>query len=141
MIAILSVFLLVLVHTAPSLVRAVPADLAARTKAMAASLLVDSLPTSGTSAGQPLCVLGVCQPVVVVPGFEPRWDARGSRTELFLSLLNRMDLGAVSSTARWIGGTGVTVDYRLPDRQQAVQVNVAMRWHIDAFGAPLARAE
>ncbi len=141
MIAILSVFLLVLVHTAPSLVRAVPADLAARTKAMAASLLVDSLPTSGTSPGQPLCVLGVCQPVVVVPGFEPRWDARGSRTELFLSLLNRMDLGAVSSTARWIGGTGVTVDYRLPDRQQAVQVNVAMRWHIDAFGAPLARAE
>ena len=139
-IAILSAFLLVLVHTVPSLVRGVPADLAARTKAIASLLMVDAVSTSRTSSGTPLCVLEVCQPVVNVPGFEPRWDVRGRRTELFLSLLDRMDLGVVSSTARWIAATGVTVDYRLPDREQAIQVNVFMRWRIDAFGAPVALA-
>ncbi len=140
MIALLSVFLLVLVQTVPSLVRVVPADLAARTKALASSLMVDSVSTSRTSPERPLCALDVCQPVVNVPGFEPRWDVRGRRTELFLSLLDRMDLGAISSTARWIAATGVTVDYRLPDREQAIQVDVYMRWRIDAFGTPLALA-
>jgi hypothetical protein len=139
-IALLSVFLLVLVHAAPSLVQGEPADLAARTQAMARALTVDSVSTSRTSPGRPHCALDVCAPVVNVPGFEPRWDIRGRRTELFLSMLDRMDLGAISSTARWIAATGVTVDYRLPDREQALQVNVYMRWRIDAFGAPVALA-
>jgi hypothetical protein len=139
-IALLSIFVLALVHTVPSFVPGVPADLAARTKALASSLMVDSASTSRTSPGRPLCALDVCQPVVDVPGFEPRWDLRGRRTELFLSLLDRMDLGTISSAARWIAATGVTVDYRLPDREQVIQVNVYMRWRIDAFGTPLAFA-
>jgi hypothetical protein len=106
-----------------------------RTPAMAGSLMAESASTSQTSPAQPLCALDVCQPVVYVSDFAPRWDTRGRRTEVLLALLDRMDLGALSSAARWIVATGI------PERAQAVQVNVTMRWRIGAFGAPLGRTE
>jgi len=147
-IALLSVILLALVHAAPSFARGLPADLrglspdpAARTSGITTLLMADLVPSLRTSPGTPPCLVGVCQPVVAVPGFEPRWDARGRRTELFLSLLGRMDVGAISSAARWIAATGVTADYRMPDRAQALQFNVSMRWRIGAFGGPLAWME
>lgn len=146
--ALLSVLLLALVHGMPSLVAGLPADLrglpaepAARTPGITTLLMADPAPTSRTSPGTSPCASDVCQPVVAVPGFEPRWDARGRRTELFLSMLARMDLGAPSSAARWIAATGVSVDYRIPDRAQALQFNVSMRWRIGAFGTPLAWTE
>jgi len=165
----LSVLLLVLVHAVPSFAGGLPADvvrlpaaldrlpaalgrvpadlgrlpanLAARAPAMADLFMADSASTSPTSPGWPPCAVDVCQPVVAVPGFEPRWDVRGRRTDLFLSMLSRMDLGVPSSVARWVALTGVTVDYRMPDRTQRLQFNVFMRWRIGAFGAPLAWKE
>jgi hypothetical protein len=108
-----------------------PADLEARAPAMAALFMADSASTSPTSPGRLPPTVDVCQPVVAVPGFEPQWDVRGRRTELFLSMLARMDLGAPSSVARWVALTGVTVDYRIPDRTQALQFNVFWRWRIE----------
>lgn len=140
MIALLSIVLLAIVHSAPSHVRRVPVDLAVPTPGMADLLMVES-GSALRVAPRPLCALDVCPPVVDVPGLEPRWDVHGGRTELLLSLLDRMDLGGLSGAARWIAATGLTVDYRLPDRAQAVQVSVYMRWRIDAFASPLARAE
>lgn len=147
-IALLSIFLLAFVHAAPSLagglpadLRGLPADLAARTPGTTTLFMADPASTSRTSPGAPPCAADVCQPVVAVPGFEPRWDAHGRRTELFLSMLARMDLGAPSSAARWIAAMGVSVDYRMPDRAQPLQLNVSMRWRTCAFGTPLAWAE
>lgn len=147
-IALLSVFLLALAHTVPTFVGRLPADLrgltvgpAARTPGLTTLLTADAASTLRTSPGRPPCAGDVCQPVVAVPGFEPRWDARGRRTELFLSMLARVDLGAASSVARWIAGTGVSVDCRMPDRAQALQFNVSMRWRIGALGTPRAWME
>jgi hypothetical protein len=147
-IAILSVLLLAVIHAAPTFVGGLPVDLRgptagppSRTPGITTLLMADPAQTLRTSPGRPPCAGDVCQPVVAVPGFEPRWDGRGRRTELFLSMLARVDLGAATSVARWIAGTGVSVDCRMPDRAQALQFNVSMRWRIGAFGTPLAWME
>jgi hypothetical protein len=140
-IALLNLILLAIVHTAPRVARDVPADLTARTPAMGNSLILDSVASFENFQNWPPCTFDLCQPIVNVPGFEPQWDYHGRRTELFLSLVDRMDLGALSSAARWISARGLTVDYRPPDRARAVQVNVFMRWRIDAFSVPIVLAE
>ena len=141
MTALLPLILLVIVRTAASLVRDEPADLAAGTLTTGSSLMLDSAITLEKFRSRPDRACDWCQPTVNVPGFETQWDVRGGRTEVVLSLLDRMDVGTLSSVARWIAARGLAVDYRTPNRAQAVQVSVSMRWRIDAFGAPFERTE
>ncbi len=139
--ALLLGVLLVVVRTWPSDMTSAPVDLAQRSRAMAGLPMLDSASARRVDATPPPRALDVWQPAVDVPGFNRSWDVRGRRSEVLLSVLDRMDMGAISDVARWITTTGLTVDYRVPERAQAVHVNVAMRWHIDPFGTPLARTE
>ena len=60
----------------------------------------------------PACLGDVCQPVVSVPGFEPRW--RKGRNELALALLERADIQPISSLAALVARSGVLLDFSPP---------------------------
>ena len=63
-------------------------------------------------AGQPPpCSGDVCQPRVSVPGYEPKLQMRGKRTELFLALLDRVHIEPVAALAWAVASTGVRLDY------------------------------
>src|SRR5512136_3028214 len=65
----------------------------------------------------PACIGDTCQPVVSVPGFEPRIDVRGKRTEFFVSTLERMDAGLVAVVARSMSTAGVRLEFSPPQAQ------------------------
>lgn len=60
-------------------------------------------------ASGPACLGDVCQPVVSVPGFEPRW--RKGRNELALGLLERADIQPISGLAALIVRSGIQVEF------------------------------
>jgi hypothetical protein len=62
-----------------------------------------------TSATPPPCAADVCQPRVAVPGFDRKLQFR--RTELFLSLLDRVHFEPIASLAWAIAASGVRLDY------------------------------
>jgi hypothetical protein len=94
----------------------------------------------------PACIGDTCQPRVSVPGFEPRIDTRGKRTELFVSALERMDAGILATVARSMAVAGVRLEYKPPQLQQAVpgrpgagRVELLVRWRLDAWHDPVWR--
>jgi hypothetical protein len=96
------------------------------------------------SKDNPACYDDVCQPRVAVPGVDPKFDIRGKRTEFALAVLDRLNVGPVSSLARAIAMTGVRLDYTPPQigdtlsaRTSFGSVNVFVRWRLDAFSAPV----
>lgn len=71
-----------------------------------------SLDPAPAPAGQPPpCSGDVCQPRVSVPGYEPKLELRGKRTELFLALLDRVHIEPIASLAWAVAATGVRLDY------------------------------
>ena len=62
-------------------------------------------------AEPPPCAGDVCQPRVSVPGFEPKLEMRGKRTELFLALLDHVHFEPIATLAWAIAATGVRLDY------------------------------
>jgi hypothetical protein len=106
-----------------------------------------SRPVDG-SAGDapPPCALDICQPRVAVPGYEPRLDQQGRRTELFLALLDRVQFEPIASMAWAIAATGVRLDFRprqLDTSQDVVarpgwgSLRVWLTFRIDATNAPV----
>jgi hypothetical protein len=63
-----------------------------------------------TDASAPVCSGDVCQPVVVVPGYEPRYG-RVHRSEAFVALLTRARLEPIATIAWALVSTGVRFDY------------------------------
>jgi hypothetical protein len=92
----------------------------------------------------PPCIGDTCQPRVSIPGYEPRIDLRGKRTEFFVSTLERLDVGAVTSVARSIALSGVRLDYQPPQAQDpapgrggAGRFALMVRWRLDSWLAPV----
>jgi len=93
----------------------------------------------------PVCLGDVCQPLVSVPGYEPRYSKSGHRTELFLSALDRVNLEPWSSIAWYIASSGIQLDFT-PGNVDGPSPNgrtgwghfaINFRWRIDAFGRPV----
>jgi hypothetical protein len=91
----------------------------------------------------PACIGDTCQPVVSVPGYEPRIDVRGKRTEFFVSTLERLDAGLVAVVARSMATAGVRLEFTpaqaqapVPGRTGAGRVELVVRWRLDAWHAP-----
>jgi hypothetical protein len=113
---------------------------------LSGALHPEALRASGAieAQGPPVCVGEVCQPRVSVPGFEPRFDSRGRRTDLLASTLERMDAGFVARFARSMATSGVRLDYRPPQVERAVpgrpnngRLEVLVRWRLDAWHGPV----
>ncbi len=105
---------------------------ALRARDPSAARVIAAEATRGETGRPAACFYDTCQPVVSVPGFEPRLDLRGRRTELFLAMLDRLDLGPVNDVARFVASTGVRVDYT-PERK----LRVWLRWRIGPYGEPV----
>lgn len=97
-----------------------------------------------TGTDTPACRGEFCQPRVVIPGQEPRYDTRGKRTELALAALDRLQLGTVSTLARAANTVGLRVDYLPPQldtlssgRGGFGKLAVGVRWRLDAFHGPV----
>ncbi|HTP50992.1 MAG TPA: hypothetical protein VMK42_09855 [Anaeromyxobacteraceae bacterium] len=91
--------------------------------------------------GSSACYLDVCQPAVALPGQEARFDVRGRRTELALSMLASLNAEPFSGVARSIALAGVRLDYLPPQMDSGPhtgfgKVNLSVRWRLDAFGEP-----
>ena len=97
-------------------------------------------------AGAPACSGDVCQPIVTVPGFEPRYSPRGRRTELTLKLLEKARLEPLATAAFWFAASGLRLDYTPPQLSPGSyppgyagwgRASVEVRWRIDASGVPV----
>ena len=95
----------------------------------------------------PPCVGDTCQPRVSIPGHEPRVDVRGKRTELFLSALERMNAGFVTTVARSVATAGIRLDYQPPRGQDANSRHpnagrfvLIVRWRLDSWHGPVWQA-
>ena len=102
--------------------------------------------TEARSAGAPpACSGDVCQPRVSVPGFEPRFDARGKRTELVLLALDRAHVEPLATIVWALASTGLRFDYTPPQMDAGLasghggwgHVQLLLRWRIDAQNAPV----
>jgi hypothetical protein len=93
----------------------------------------------------PSCSGDLCQPRVSVPGMEPRFDARGKRTELVLLALDRAHVEPLASLAWALTATGLRLDYTPPQFAGGLATGHAgwgrmallLRWRIDANNAPV----
>jgi hypothetical protein len=109
-----------------------------------ASTLHSVRPMGPRPDGGPACIGEVCQGAVSLPGANPSYDGAGRRTELALAVIDRMDLGALSSIARTAAVSGLRVDYRPPQLEALGggkgggygKVKVVLRWRLDAFLVP-----
>jgi hypothetical protein len=109
-----------------------------------ASVLAGVRPVGPRPDGGPACIGEVCQGAVSLPGANPTYDGAGRRTELALAVIDRMDLGALSSIARTAAVSGLRVDYRPPQLEALGggkgggygKVKVVLRWRLDAFLVP-----
>jgi hypothetical protein len=81
---------------------------AARASAAEAPLPFDGAPQRKT--GGPACSGDVCQPVVSVPGFEPRYG-RVHRSEAFVAILTRAHVEPIATLAWALVATGLRFDY------------------------------
>jgi hypothetical protein len=91
-----------------------PPDLVAheaRAEARASALVLELAPLGTVSGGRPpACSGDVCQPVVSVPGFEPRYGP-AHRSEAFVALLTRARIEPLATVAWALVATGLRVDY------------------------------
>ncbi len=72
----------------------------------------DGGPHRHSIAGLPVCSADVCQAVVSVPGFDPRYDSsRNARADAFAALLARARVEPFATVGRALVVTGVRVDY------------------------------
>jgi hypothetical protein len=90
----------------------------------------------------PACRAEFCQPRVSIPGSEPRFDARGKRTEIALAALDRLQAGPLSTVARAANRAGVRVDYLPPQLDTAGRgglgkLSVGFQWRLDAWHGPI----
>ncbi|HSN93205.1 MAG TPA: hypothetical protein VLS93_18390 [Anaeromyxobacteraceae bacterium] len=94
----------------------------------------------------PACSGEVCQPIVAVPGFEPRFSIRGKRTELTLRALEKARLEPFATVAFWLAAAGLRLDYTPPQLAPGSypvgysgwgRVSIWLRWRIDATGVPV----
>lgn len=92
----------------------------------------------------PACRAEFCQPRVSIPGREVQFDTRGKRTEMALSVIDRLQLGTVSTVARAANTAGVRVDYLPPrfdtgsnGRGGFGKLSVGFRWRLDAWHGPV----
>jgi len=74
------------------------------------SLLELDVPRARREGRPPPCLGDVCQPVVSVPGYEPRYG-RPHRSELFVALLTRAHIEPIATIAWALVATGVRFDY------------------------------
>jgi hypothetical protein len=108
------------------------------------SIVAALRPVGPGPAGGPACIGEVCQGAVSLPGASPGQDLSGRRTELALAVIDRMNLGTVSSIARTAAVSGLRVDYRPPQIEALGggkgggygKVKVVLRWRLDAFLVP-----
>jgi len=61
----------------------------------------------------PPCLAGVCQPVVAVPGFEPRFE-RAHRSEALVLALQRANVEPLASLTWALVSTGLRLDWSPP---------------------------
>jgi hypothetical protein len=110
------------------------------------SLLVAGAAPGEARAGAPACAGDVCQPRVAVPGYEPRYTARGKRTELALAFLDRLHAEPLATVAWWVARTGVRLDFTPPQLDPGQhpitgagwgRFQVLVRWKLDATNAPV----
>jgi hypothetical protein len=110
-----------------------------------ASAIASLRPAGPSQDGGPACIADFCQGAVLLPGSNPAYDTAGRRTELALAMLDRMELGAISSFARTAAVTGLRIDYRPPQIEALGggrgggygKVKVVLRWRLDAFLTPV----
>jgi hypothetical protein len=97
-------------------------------------------------AGGPACSGEVCQPVVAVPGYEPRYSIRGKRTELTLRVLEKARLEPFATAAFWLAASGLRLDYTPPQLSPGSyppgysgwgRASIWLRFRIDATGTPV----
>ncbi len=97
-------------------------------------------PARGRRAAAPACAADVCQPLVSVPGHEPKF--RGGRTDVVLALLSRSPLRPVSRMARSVADSNLRVDFS-PSFGQSDRgwgrLVVSLRWRLDATNQPITR--
>lgn len=92
-----------------------------RTAELRLQLVPDSLESAGfptRSRGPrdgtpPPCLGDVCQPIVSVPGFEPRYG-RAHRSELFVLALQRAQVEPLATVAWALVATGLRFDWSPP---------------------------
>lgn len=95
-------------------------------------------------AGAPVCSGDVCQPVVWVPGYEPSYDSRARRDELFLAFVTRAHLEPIATIAWALAATGLHFEYN-PVNLDAPSSGgrgwgsalVRLRFRLDATNAPV----
>jgi len=93
----------------------------------------------------PPCIGDTCQPPVSIPGWhEPKIDMRGKRTEFFVSALEHMNAGFVATVARSMATTGIRLEYRPPQAQDAIpghrnpgRIELMVRWRLDSWHGPV----
>lgn len=97
-------------------------------------------------ARAPACSGEICQPVVAVPGFEPRYSIRGKRTELVLKTLEKVPAGPLTDLMYLFSASGLRLDYTPPQLSPGSyppgysgwgRASVWLRWRIDAAGTPV----
>ena len=122
----------------------------ARPPALSAMTL--SEPWTPTPAGRsgftspPACSGDVCQPIVAVPGFEPRLSIRGKRTELVVKLLGRARVEPLATVMWALAATGLRVDFTPASFEPGSlssghggwgHLQVLLRWRLDAANGPV----
>jgi hypothetical protein len=86
------------------------------------------------------CAGEVCAPRVAVPGFEPRFCARGKRAEQVLGFLGRRE-GPIASAARAVSASGLRLDWTPPQLAGATarrgfgELLLVLRFRLDAANA------
>jgi hypothetical protein len=70
----------------------------------------------------PPCIADVCQPIVAVPGFEPRFD-RARRSEVFLHVLQRANVEPLASLTWAVISTGLRLEWSPPVFSYGQDVN------------------
>lgn len=100
---------------------------------------------SGASA-PPACSGDICQPIVAVPGFEPKLSIRGKRTELVVRLLGRARVEPLATVVWALAATGLRVDFTPASFESGSlssgrggwgHLQVLLRWRLDAANGPV----
>lgn len=98
------------------------------------------------STSPPACSGDVCQPIVAVPGFEPKLSIRGKRTELVVKLLGRARVEPLATVMWALAATGLRVDFTPASFDSGSlssgrggwgHLQVLLRWRLDAANGPV----
>ncbi len=103
-------------------------------------------PAGRSGSTPPACSGEVCQPIVSVPGFEPRLSIRGKRTELVVKLLGRARVEPLATVVWALAATGLRVDFTPASFDSGSlssgrggwgHLQVLLRWRLDADNGPV----